>query len=171
MTDTTQRDPAFVAKYGPWVLVSGASEGTGAQFSLQTAAKGCNVILVARRVDKLEELATKIRETYGVEVATHSLDLSTDGAAGALEDFTKGKDVGLIVFNAGGDSLRRPPRRLPGLCAHHYLRSAGARAAGSLCQRLPAHCRSGRAGEAGRRGRHPRMGPGLVWRAGRLGGV
>lgn len=108
MTDAAARDPAFVEKYGPWVLVSGASEGTGAEFSLQSAAKGCNVILVARRVDKLEELATKIRDTYGVQVETRSLDLSTPGAAGALEDMTQGKDVGLIVFNAGGDSVGGP---------------------------------------------------------------
>ncbi|MDB5422021.1 MAG: short-chain dehydrogenase/reductase, partial [Brevundimonas sp.] len=30
MTDDIRRDPTFVSKYGPWVLVSGASEGTGA---------------------------------------------------------------------------------------------------------------------------------------------
>lgn len=105
MSDTSARDEKFLERYGPWVLVSGGSEGTGAAFSLQAAAKGANVIIVARRVDKLEELAKTIRETYGVEVVTRSLDLTVPDAAAQLESFTEGKDVGLVVFNAGGDSV------------------------------------------------------------------
>jgi len=98
-------DSAFLDRYGPWVLISGASEGTGAAFSRQAAAKGANCILVARRVDVLEKLATELRETYGVEVMTKSLDLATPGAAAALEETTAGKKVGLVIFNAGGDSV------------------------------------------------------------------
>jgi NAD(P)-dependent dehydrogenase (short-subunit alcohol dehydrogenase family) len=50
-TDTAD----FLKRYGSWALISGASEGTGAEFALQVAAKGLNVVLVARRVDKLED--------------------------------------------------------------------------------------------------------------------
>lgn len=105
MSAAAQRDPAFLDKYGPWVLVSGGSEGTGAEFSLLCAAKGANVIVVARRQDKLDEIAAKIRETYGVQVETLSLDLSLPDAAARLQAVTEGKDLGLVIFNAGGDSV------------------------------------------------------------------
>jgi uncharacterized protein len=100
------KDPAFLERYGPWVLISGASEGTGAEFSRLAAAKGANCILVARRVDKLAELAAELRETNGVEVETVSLDVATPGAAAALEAAGAGKEVGLVIFNVGGDSVR-----------------------------------------------------------------
>ena len=100
-TDTAD----FLKRYGSWALISGASEGTGAEFALQVAAKGLNVILVARRVDKLEELAAQIRATYGVEVVTFPLDLTVADAAAQLQTAVAGRDLGLVVFNAGGDSV------------------------------------------------------------------
>ena len=39
----------FKEKYGPWVIITGASAGIGAEFAHQIAAKGLNVVLVARR--------------------------------------------------------------------------------------------------------------------------
>jgi short-subunit dehydrogenase len=99
------RDSAFLERYGPWVLIAGASEGTGAAFAHHAAEKGAHCVLVARRVDKLEELATELREQYGVEVMTRSIDLSAPGAAAALQDAVAGKEVGLVIFNAGGDSV------------------------------------------------------------------
>jgi uncharacterized protein len=105
MPSSTPSDPDFFERYGPWALVSGASEGTGAEFALQAAAKGLNVILVARRADKLEELATQIRAAHGVEVVTRSIDLVAPDAAAQLQRAAEGRDVGLVVFNAGGDSV------------------------------------------------------------------
>lgn len=105
MSDDSRRDPTFVSKYGPWVLVSGASEGTGAEMALLAAAKGCNVILVARRTEKLEALASTLRQTYGVETRTRSLDLTQPDAAAQLEACADGLDLGLVIFNAGGDSV------------------------------------------------------------------
>ena len=105
MTDGNRRDPEFVSKYGPWVLVSGASEGTGAEMATLAAAKGCNVVLVARRTEKLEELARTLREAFGVEVRTRTLDLTQPDAAQALQACADGLDLGLVIFNAGGDSV------------------------------------------------------------------
>lgn len=105
MTDDTRRDPEFVSKYGPWVLVSGASEGTGAEMATLAAAKGCNVVLVARRTEKLDALAKTLREAFGVETRTRTLDLTQPNAAEALQDCADGLDLGLIIFNAGGDSV------------------------------------------------------------------
>lgn len=105
MAAASPSDPEFLSRYGRWALVSGASEGTGAEFSLQAAAKGLNLILVARRADKLAELADRIRATHGVDVVTVSIDLSQPGAMAALREAVEGRDLGLVVFNAGGDSV------------------------------------------------------------------
>lgn len=98
----------FRERYGPWALVSGASEGTGAEFALQAAAKGLNVVLVARRADKLDELAARIRAEHGVEVVIRSMDLAAPDAAAQLRQVAEGRDLGLVVFNAGGDSVGGP---------------------------------------------------------------
>ena len=66
----------FKTKYGPWALVAGASEGLGAAFSIALASKGMNLILIARRKDKLDALARQITSQYSVEVVTHRIDLS-----------------------------------------------------------------------------------------------
>ncbi len=108
MTDDSRRDPTFVSKYGPWVLVSGASEGTGAEMALLAAAKGCNVILVARRTEKLQALATTIQQTFGVQTRIRSLDLTEPNAAAQLLASADGLDLGLVIFNAGGDSVGGP---------------------------------------------------------------
>ena len=108
MHSPTAPDPDFFDRYGPWALISGASEGTGAEFALQAAAKGLNVILVARRAEKLEELATKIRAEHRVEVITRPMDLTSPDAAAQLQQAAEGHDLGLVVFNAGGDSVGGP---------------------------------------------------------------
>lgn len=105
MTDESRRDPAFVSKYGPWVLVSGASEGTGAEMAELAAAKGCNLVLVARRTEELERLAARLGQTYGAQTRVRTLDLAKPGAAAALEACAEDLDLGLVIFNAGGDSV------------------------------------------------------------------
>jgi short-subunit dehydrogenase len=50
---------AFKSKYGPWAIVAGASEGLGAAFAEELAKRGLNLILIARRLEKLEVLYRK----------------------------------------------------------------------------------------------------------------
>jgi short-subunit dehydrogenase len=62
-----------------------------------------NIVLVARRVPVLQAFAGDIRARHGVEVRTVALDLSTADALTELARETSGLEVGLFVFNAGGD--------------------------------------------------------------------
>jgi short-subunit dehydrogenase len=93
----------FADRYGPWAVVAGASEGTGAAFSRQIAAEGVNVVLVARRPDPLASLGAAIRSESGVEVRSVPLDLSRPDADAVLLDATDGLEIGLYVSNAGAD--------------------------------------------------------------------
>src|SRR3546814_17971860 len=63
----------FQKRYGPWVLIAGASEGVGAALARAMASRSINCMLVARRSEPLERLAEKIRTDFRVEVTTHKI--------------------------------------------------------------------------------------------------
>ncbi len=87
--------------YGSWSLVTGASSGIGASFGRHLAKAGQNVVLVARRAERLEALSKELTEAHGVEVRTVSADLATvEGIEGVFEQ-TKDLEIGLLVSNAG----------------------------------------------------------------------
>ncbi|MGW3653000.1 SDR family NAD(P)-dependent oxidoreductase [Streptomyces sp. NPDC000878] len=93
----------LTAKYGAWGIVAGGSDGVGAAFAHRMASRGMNVVLVARRLPVLQASADDIRARHGVEVRTVALDLSVSGALSQLERATADLEVGLFVYNAGGD--------------------------------------------------------------------
>lgn len=93
----------FASRYGPWALIAGASEGTGASFARQLAEKGLNLILVARREGPLEQLALELRTAHGVECVTASVDLALDDATDRLLAAAGAREVGLLILNAGAD--------------------------------------------------------------------
>lgn len=92
---------AFSSCYGPWAVVTGASSGIGEQFARALAARGCNLVVVARRADRLDALATELSTGGGVEVETLALDLAEPGSVSRVVAGCAGKDVGLVVSNAG----------------------------------------------------------------------
>ena len=94
----------FAEKYGPWAIIAGASEGTGRAFAQRIAAEGINCVLLARRLQPLQELAEEIRATYGVECVTASVDLAAADALQHIADAVGTREVGLFVSNAGADS-------------------------------------------------------------------
>ena len=94
----------FQEKYGAWALIAGASEGTGASFARQLAAKGLNLLLIARREGPLAELARDIRAKHDVECVTGLVDLSADDAAERMAEVAGDREVGLFISNAGADS-------------------------------------------------------------------
>jgi uncharacterized protein len=94
----------FAKHYGPWGLIAGASEGTGASFARKLAARGLNVILIARREGPLATLAEGIRTEFGVECICASIDLANDDASARMIQVIEGREIGIFVNNAGGDT-------------------------------------------------------------------
>lgn len=84
-------------KYGPWAVVTGASEGIGRAFAQELAARGFSVVLVARRREALEAVAASLG-TPSVIVAA---DLSTGEGLSAVRTACADLDVGLLVASAG----------------------------------------------------------------------
>jgi uncharacterized protein len=84
-------------------LVTGASSGIGVEFARQLAARGDDLVLVARSVDKLEKLAAELRSSYGVRAEVIGQDLTAPDAASrvAEEVAARGMTVDLLVNNAG----------------------------------------------------------------------
>jgi len=91
---------AFLQKYGPWAIVAGGSQGLGAAFADQVAARGVNLVLIARRAGPLEETAASLRARHGVQVRTASVDLSAPGFLEAVEKAAQGLEIGLLVCDA-----------------------------------------------------------------------
>lgn len=102
----------FASKYGPWAIVAGASEGLGAAFAAALAARGLNLLLLARRAEHLARVADDVRKNTRVEVQTHAIDLARPDIAAALDALTANLDIGLAVYNAAhapiGEFANRP---------------------------------------------------------------
>jgi short-subunit dehydrogenase len=81
-------------------LITGASAGLGREFALQIAKKGTDVLLVARRLDKLNELAEELRK-FGVAVEAIACDLEKPTERGRLKAVLESSGVDLLINNAG----------------------------------------------------------------------
>ena len=92
---------AFLGRYGPWAVVTGASSGIGEEFARQLAARGFSLVVCARRKDRLDALADALRAKHAVSIVTVELDLARDDLVERLDGHVRGLDVGLLVNNAG----------------------------------------------------------------------
>ncbi|MBL4864447.1 MAG: SDR family NAD(P)-dependent oxidoreductase, partial [Rhodobiaceae bacterium] len=93
------------SKFGPWALVTGASSGIGEEFARQLARTGLNLVLVARRGDVLQETADYLSKTHGIKTRVISADLSDPQIVDALPEKIADIDIGLVISNAGADSM------------------------------------------------------------------
>ncbi len=87
----------------PLALVTGASSGLGAEFARQLGASGHDVLLAARRLDRLETLAEDLRSRHGIIATPLKVDLARiearDEIAAALA--AQGRHVSILINNAG----------------------------------------------------------------------
>ncbi|TNF62240.1 MAG: SDR family oxidoreductase [Deltaproteobacteria bacterium] len=88
-------------RYGPWAVVTGASAGIGAEFALRVAERGINVVLVARRRNRLEELASAIEDMYRVEARVAPADLTSRDVIEVLQPAIGDIEIGLLINCAG----------------------------------------------------------------------
>jgi uncharacterized protein len=91
----------FAQKYGQWAVIAGASEGIGASLADQLAARGLDLVLIARNEALLDEVAARAREEHGVQTRAVVQDLTDPDVGAKVADATDGLEVGLLIYNAG----------------------------------------------------------------------
>ena len=89
----------FKTTYGSWALIAGASEGLGASFAKSLASRGLHLILIARRKEKLESLASDLKKLYPVEIKYYAFDLADYKLLKSV--FLSFQErIGLFIYNA-----------------------------------------------------------------------
>lgn len=91
----------FRLRYGTWAVVTGASSGIGRAMANELAAKGLNLVLIARRQAELEQVAKYVSARYGVDARVLAGDLAATKTLALIETETKDLDLGLLVAAAG----------------------------------------------------------------------
>ncbi len=100
MTNETNSRPLGTA------IVTGASAGIGKVYADRLAARGYDLLLVARRADLLETLAQSLRDTHGIAVQTAAADLSVAAELEQLAtEIEADEKISLLVNNAGTSTL------------------------------------------------------------------
>lgn len=91
----------WIERYGDWAVVTGASDGIGRAMAIELAARGVSLLLVARRRDRLEAIATELRGQFGTQCRVVSADLGNSGGIDAVMAEAAELDVGTLVAAAG----------------------------------------------------------------------
>ena len=93
----------------PWVLITGASSGFGEEFARQYAEQGHALVLVARRLDRLQALAETLRKQHRIEVVVEQVDLSDVSAIIGLQERLRARGIVIdILINNAGHGLQGP---------------------------------------------------------------
>jgi short-subunit dehydrogenase len=84
-----------------WALVTGATAGIGESFTRLLAAKGFNLILVARDEARLHERSAGLKEKFGAESVVIVADLATEAGCAKVEDYIRANEIEVLINNAG----------------------------------------------------------------------
>lgn len=88
-------------RYGKRCLITGASSGIGMEFANRLAAEGMDLVLVARRRDRLEQLAEVLSSEHSVQVMVIEADLSMPDAVMRVSDEVREMEIDFLILNAG----------------------------------------------------------------------
>lgn len=88
-------------RFGSVALITGASSGIGRAFAVALASEGLDLILVARRLDQLNELKVELEKKYAVSVSNVSVDLSESNFMERIDKAVVTNNVDILVNNAG----------------------------------------------------------------------
>lgn len=93
-------------KYGPWAIITGATDGVGLQYARQLAAKGLNLILIGRSREKLNAVQVELRQAnVNTDVVIIQADFNTDDPELynriGQEIASQKRQIGLLINNAG----------------------------------------------------------------------
>ncbi|ROH88159.1 SDR family NAD(P)-dependent oxidoreductase [Pseudomethylobacillus aquaticus] len=92
-----------------WVLITGASSGLGEEFARQYAAQGHALVLVARRLERLQAIAETLRREYRIEVVVEQVDLAEITAITQLHQRLQQRGIAIdILINNAGHGLQGP---------------------------------------------------------------
>jgi len=92
-----------------WVLITGASSGFGEEFARQYAKQGHALVLVARRLDRLQAIAETLRQQHRVEVVVEQVDLSDVAAIIRMQERLGERGIAIdILINNAGHGLQGP---------------------------------------------------------------
>ena len=100
----SQQESSVVRTWaGKWALVTGASAGIGVALAEELAAGGTNLVLTARRKDRLDALSQRLAATYKIQAQVFPADLADPAAPEAIFGFVrdKGIETDLLINNAG----------------------------------------------------------------------
>jgi short-subunit dehydrogenase len=146
MSEVAPAVPVDAARYGPWAVIAGGSEGIGACIAQDLADAGLNIVLIARKLEALETVAADLR-ARGAQVRTLSLDLTDEAMLERVRAATDDIEVGLLVYNAGASHRTGPFLDWPledvlkvvrlntvgqTLLAHHFGKRMAARGRGGI---------------------------------------
>lgn len=88
-------------KYGEWAVITGASSGIGLELAKQLASAGFNLVLIARHLDKLQEVENRLKANTTIEIKIVNVDVSETEGIDQIIQATKGLKVGLLIASAG----------------------------------------------------------------------
>ncbi len=90
-----------------YALITGASSGIGEAYANRFASLGCSLVLVARNITKLNDVASDIKKSYGVQVEVIDADLSDDSDVKRVEESINQNENIVALINCAGFALRK----------------------------------------------------------------
>lgn len=137
---------ALKDRYGDWALITGASSGLGEEFARQLASQKINLVLVARRSERLDALGSKLANQYDIQYRSVMADLNAQDFLPTVAEQTADLEIGMLINNAGftnhgeflENDLAAEERLVNVNCraittlAHHYGRLMSQRKRGAI---------------------------------------